>query len=93
MVPRRGFEPPTPRLGIWCSVQLSYRGIAERVGNIFQTLEKRQADLSQIPNKIAMDATKSAAIDQDRKIETVDEFLAYLKERISRYSVNVKTKI
>ena len=27
MVPRRGFEPPTPGLGILCSVLLSYRGI------------------------------------------------------------------
>ena len=26
LVPRRGFEPPTPGLGILCSVQLSYRG-------------------------------------------------------------------
>ena len=26
LVPRRGFEPPTCRLGICCSVQLSYRG-------------------------------------------------------------------
>ena len=34
VVPRRGFEPPTPRLGIWCSVQLSYRGIAKEVGRI-----------------------------------------------------------
>lgn len=27
MVPRRGFEPPTYRLGICRSVQLSYRGM------------------------------------------------------------------
>ena len=27
MAPRRGFEPLTPRLGIWCSIRLSYRGV------------------------------------------------------------------
>ncbi len=31
-------------LEVRCSIQLSYRGIVERVGNIFQTLENRQAD-------------------------------------------------
>ncbi len=34
----------TYALEVRCSIQLSYRGIVERVGNIFQAPENRQAD-------------------------------------------------
>ena len=43
--------------------------------------------------KVAVGVTKSAAIDQEKKIETVDEFLAYLQDGIKLYGVSVKTEI
>ena len=44
MVRSRGFEPPTPRLGIWCSILLSYER-AERFflsQNCFRSLDPYQ---------------------------------------------------
>ncbi len=46
VVPRRGFEPPTYRLGICRSVQLSYRGAKE------SCIEFKNADGIAIPNLI-----------------------------------------
>ena len=34
MAHRGGFEPPTPRFVVWCSIQLSYRCVARRLGGV-----------------------------------------------------------
>jgi hypothetical protein len=38
LVPRRGLEPPTYRLGICCSVQMSYWGLLKKGGIMATTM-------------------------------------------------------
>jgi len=63
-----------------------------RKRSFVSTPDKSKASVSHMI-KVAVGITKSAAIDQKRKIETIDEFVAYLKERIRLYGVSVKTEI
>jgi len=43
--------------------------------------------------KVAAGVVKTAARDQGKAIETLDEFSAYLQENIKLYGVNVRTDI
>ena len=44
LVTPTGFEPVTPRLGIWCSIHLSYGAVPRNsLAHLFTSLEQRLA--------------------------------------------------
>ena len=80
-------------LPIWKQVReafLEWAGTGQGIPLI--PLDKAKANVSHLI-KVATGVVKTAARDQEKAIETLDEFSAYLQENIKLYGVSVRTDI